>query len=81
MLYIKDATFGNPAMLLCEILLASALRADCIKHIVYLFICLGRSQREQAVEVTCDTALLPSRTGGKAAREGPEPRLLGNLTI
>lgn len=54
-------------MPLCEILLASAPRADCIKHAAYLFICLGRSRREQAVEVRRDRALLPSRMGGAGA--------------
>lgn len=63
-------------MPLCEILLASALRADCIKHAAYLFICLGTSRREQAVEVRRDRALLPSRTGGAGAWAFGE-----NLTI
>jgi len=73
MLYIKDMTFGNPALLLCEILLARALRADCIKHIslfIYLFIYLGRSQREQARQLT----------GEELGREGPEPLLSESLT-
>lgn len=70
MLYIKDETLGNPALLLCEIILAMALCADCIKHIVYLFICLGRSQREQAIEVMCGM-----KTRDEMGGEGLEPLL------
>lgn len=76
MLHIKDETLGNPALLLCEIILAMALCANCIKHTVYLFICLGKSQREQAIEVMCGM-----KTRDEMGREGLEPLLWENLSI
>lgn len=82
MLYVKDMTFGNPALLLCEILLASALCADCIKHIS-LFIYLFRQKSEGAshtINAQHSTAS-SKKMGEEPGREGPEPLLLGNLMM
>lgn len=84
MLYIKDMTFGNPALLLCEILWQAPYVLTAFSISVYLFIFLGRSQREQAIQLMHSTVSLhpkKKKTGEELGKEGLESLLLGNLIM
>lgn len=83
MLYIKDMTFGNPALLLCEILWQAPYVLTALSTSVYLFIYLGRSQREHAVQLMRSTVSLhpKKKTGEEMGKEGLESLLLGNLIM
>lgn len=72
MLYIKDMTFGNPALLLCEILWQAPYVLTAFSISVYLFIFLGRSQREQAIQLMHSTVSLhpKKKKNGRGAGKG-----------
>lgn len=83
MLYIKDMTFGNPALLLCEILWQAPYVLTALSTSVYLFIYLGRNQREHAIQLMRSTVSLhpKKKTGEEMGKEGLESLLLGNLMM
>lgn len=71
MLYIKDMTFGNPALLLCEILWQVPYVLTTLSTSVYLFIYLSRQKSEGAshtINVQHGTA--SSKKNGRGAGEG-----------
>lgn len=83
MLYIKDMTFGNPALLLCEILWQAPYVLTALSTSVYLFIYLGRSQREHAVQLMRSKVSLhpkKKKTGEEMGKEGLESLLLGKTS-
>lgn len=69
MLYIKDTTFGNPALLLWEILWQAPYVLTTLSTLVYLFIYLGRSHKEQAIQFMHNTASLHPEKNRKGAGE------------
>lgn len=77
MLYIKDMTFGNSALLLWEILWQAPYVLTALSTSVYLFIYLGRSQKEQAVQLMHNTVSLhPEKMGEELGKEELEFLLL-----
>lgn len=70
MLYIKDMTFGNPALLLWEILWQAPYVLTALSTSVYLFIYLGRSQKDQAIQLMHSTVSLhPEKMGEELGKE------------
>lgn len=70
MLYIKDMTFGNPALLLCEILWQAPYVLTALSTSVYLFIYLGRNQREHAIQLMRSTVSLHPKKKKRERRWG-----------
>lgn len=69
MLYIKDMTFGNPALLLWEILWQAPYVLTALSTSVYLFIYLGRSQKEQAIQLMHSITSSRKKMGEGLGRE------------